>query len=41
MDLYDDKRTLVYAGPLARRDSEWGGWTDHYVALLDNFCKIS
>jgi hypothetical protein len=40
MDMYDEKRTLVHSGPLARRarqETEWCGWNDHYVALLDNY----
>jgi hypothetical protein len=37
MDLYDEKRTLVHAGALARRSSDWSGWADHFVALLDNY----
>jgi hypothetical protein len=37
MDLYDEKRTLVHAGVLARRDRDWCGWTEHFVALLDNY----
>ena len=40
MDLYDDSRTLVYSGPLARRqrsETDWHGWNDYFVALLDNF----
>jgi hypothetical protein len=46
MDLYDKGRTLVYSGPLARRNrsdnsmtgSFSSGWTDLSAALLDNFC---
>ena len=42
MDLYDDSRTLVYMGPLARRqrsELDWHGWNDYTVALLDNYCE--
>lgn len=42
MDLYDDSRTLIYSGFLARRqrsETDWHGWNDYFVALLDNFCK--
>jgi hypothetical protein len=44
MDLYDDSRTLVHSGPLARRqrsETDWHGWNDLSVALLDNYCKFS
>ena len=40
MDLYDESRTLVHFGPLARRqrsDADWYGWADLMVALLDNY----
>lgn len=40
MDFYDESRTLVYSGPLARRqrsETDWHGWNDYFVALLDNF----
>ena len=43
MDLYDDSRTLVYSGPLARKqrsEMDWHGWNDYFVALLDNFREI-
>ena len=41
LDLYNDNRTLVYAGPAARRnrqDATFSGWTELYVALLDHYC---
>lgn len=50
MDLYDKGRTLVYSGPLSRRNrpegsvaSSWSstGWTDLSAALLDNYCMGS
>ncbi|KAI0026487.1 hypothetical protein K488DRAFT_66444, partial [Vararia minispora EC-137] len=41
LDLYDDERALVYAGPLARRAQSrtegWGGWNDYVGVLLDNY----
>lgn len=40
MDLYDDSRTVVYSGALARRqrsETDWHGWNDYFIALLDNF----
>ncbi|KAI5892712.1 uncharacterized protein SCHCODRAFT_02501635 [Schizophyllum commune H4-8] len=40
LDLYNDNRTLVYAGPASRRnrqDATFSGWTDLYVALLDHY----
>jgi hypothetical protein len=42
MDLYDEKRTVVHAGTLARRqrsETDWRGWNDYYVAILDNYRK--
>lgn len=43
MDLYDDSRTLVYSGPVARRSrsSTSGSWTDLVVALLDNYFLLT
>ncbi|KAK0223358.1 hypothetical protein IW262DRAFT_820050 [Armillaria fumosa] len=43
MDLYDDSRTLVYSGPVARRtrSSTSGSWTDLTVALLDNYFLLT
>ncbi|KZS88061.1 hypothetical protein SISNIDRAFT_460111 [Sistotremastrum niveocremeum HHB9708] len=44
MDLYSDNRTLVYQGPLARRqrsETDWHGWHDMEVALLDNYLLIT
>ncbi|KAF5327789.1 hypothetical protein D9619_004947 [Psilocybe cf. subviscida] len=41
MDLYDDSRTLVYSGPVARRSKSDTGfsdkWLDYSAALLDNY----
>ena len=39
MDLYDDSRTLIYSGPLARksRSDNWHSWSELLVALLDNY----
>lgn len=47
LDLYDDKRTLVYSGPLGRRWNEKMSqlevptyrWIDLHVALLDSYRK--
>ncbi|KAF9039514.1 hypothetical protein BDZ89DRAFT_1129395 [Hymenopellis radicata] len=38
MDLYDDSRTLIYAGPVARRirsSTSGSTWNDLTLALLD------
>ncbi|KAJ3523924.1 hypothetical protein NM688_g8645 [Phlebia brevispora] len=42
LDLYDDNRTLVHAGPLARRYRGDVGydWADLHVALLDNYLLL-
>ncbi|EMD33527.1 hypothetical protein CERSUDRAFT_87363 [Gelatoporia subvermispora B] len=42
MDLYDESRTLIYQGPLARRfKSEVAySWADLHVALLDNYLLL-
>ncbi|KAF8575974.1 hypothetical protein K439DRAFT_1419330 [Ramaria rubella] len=40
MDLYNENRTLVHSGPLARRQETWNGWTDLEVGLLDNYLLI-
>ena len=39
LDLYDESRTLLFSGPLARRyRGEVGySWADLHVALLDNY----
>lgn len=39
MDLYNENRTLINSGPLARRQrsENWSGWTDLEVGLLDNY----
>ncbi|KAI6102089.1 hypothetical protein F5141DRAFT_1241795 [Pisolithus sp. B1] len=42
--LYNDTRSLVYAGTLARRsksEMDWNPWYDLHVALLDNFLLIT
>jgi hypothetical protein len=42
LDLYDESRTLVYSGPVSRRDRseiDWHGWNDMVAALLDNNCE--
>lgn len=36
LDLYDDNRTLIHSGPLARR-YKTDQWADLHVALLDNY----
>jgi hypothetical protein len=43
MDLYNESRSLVYSGTLARRvKSEMGStWVDLHVALLDNHRQFS
>ncbi|KAF9025814.1 hypothetical protein BDZ89DRAFT_1068060 [Hymenopellis radicata] len=41
MDLYDDSRTLIYAGPVARRIRSSSTWNDLTLALLDNFILMT
>ena len=43
MDLYNESRTLVHSGTLARRiRSEMGHtWSDLHVALLDNYRQFN
>lgn len=44
MDLYDERRTLNYSGTLARRqrsETDWRGWHDYLVALLDNYLLLT
>lgn len=43
MDLYNESRSLVYSGTLARRiKSEMGHtWVDLHVALLDNYRQFN
>ncbi|KIJ62800.1 hypothetical protein HYDPIDRAFT_29949 [Hydnomerulius pinastri MD-312] len=44
LDWYNDNRSLVHAGTLARRsksEMDWNPWFDLYVALLDNFFLIT
>jgi hypothetical protein len=39
LDLYDDSRTLIHSGPLARLKSDTRhSWSDVFGALLDNYC---
>ncbi|GJE88623.1 RhoGEF/DH domain-containing protein [Phanerochaete sordida] len=44
LDLYDESRTLVYSGPLARRYTSRTEvtytWVDLHVALLDNYLLL-
>ncbi|KAF5367381.1 hypothetical protein D9758_003697 [Tetrapyrgos nigripes] len=46
MDLYDKSRTLVYSGPVSRRNRSensvtgWSTWTELSAALMDNYCKL-
>lgn len=38
MDLYDDSRTLIHSGPVARRVGDsWHNWNDLLFALFDNY----
>ncbi|KAG6328251.1 hypothetical protein ID866_10838 [Astraeus odoratus] len=44
LDWYNDTRSLVHAGMLARRsrsEMDWNPWFDLYVALLDNYLLIT
>ncbi|KAJ3767629.1 hypothetical protein FB446DRAFT_707669, partial [Lentinula raphanica] len=50
MDLYDNSRTLVYSGPVSRKNRSEGsvagtwsssGWTDLFAALLDNYFLLT
>ncbi|GJJ08649.1 hypothetical protein Clacol_002868 [Clathrus columnatus] len=43
MDLYNETRSLVYTGELARkqRADNWSKWMDLEVALLDNYLLIT
>ena len=44
MDLYHEDRTLVHSGTLARRqrnETDWHGWNDIFVALLNNYRESS
>jgi hypothetical protein len=43
LDWYNENRSLVYSGPVARRsksEMDWNPWTDLFVALLDNYRKF-
>ncbi|TRM64679.1 hypothetical protein BD626DRAFT_547079 [Schizophyllum amplum] len=44
LDLYNDNRTLVYAGSTLRKtreDSTFTGWSDLHVALLDHYFLLT
>lgn len=44
MDLLNEHRSLIHAGRLLRQPEggfEFGGWTDLWVILFDNYRKIS
>ncbi|KIM84853.1 hypothetical protein PILCRDRAFT_817654 [Piloderma croceum F 1598] len=44
MNVYEESRTLVYSGSLTRRqrsETDWHGWNDYFVALLDNFLLLT
>ncbi|KAL1739958.1 hypothetical protein HDZ31DRAFT_48462 [Schizophyllum fasciatum] len=44
LDLYNDNRTLVYAGPAVRRnhqDATFSGWSELYIALLDHYFLLT
>lgn len=43
MDLLNENRSLVYTGKLLRQPDtnlEWNGWTELFVLLFDNYCKL-
>ena len=43
MDLLDENRSLIYTGKLLRQPDtgfEWSGWTELFVLLFDNYCKL-
>jgi hypothetical protein len=45
MDLYNEQRTLVHSGPLARKNrtndaSDWHVWNDVELQLLDNYGRL-
>lgn len=44
LDWYNESRSLVYSGPVARRsksEMDWHPWTDLFVALLDNYLLLT
>ncbi|EIW84261.1 hypothetical protein CONPUDRAFT_163433 [Coniophora puteana RWD-64-598 SS2] len=44
IDWYDESRTLVHCGNLARHSKseiDWHGWNDLFVALLDNYLLLT
>ncbi|KAG0706814.1 hypothetical protein DFH29DRAFT_900165 [Suillus ampliporus] len=44
LDWYNESRSLVYSGPLARRskfEMGWHSWNDLFVALLDNYLLLT
>ena len=41
MDLLDQNRSLIHTGKLLRQpDSGLNGWSELFVILFDNYCKI-
>ena len=43
MDLLDENRSLIYTGKLLRQPDtglEWGGWTELFVLLFDNYRRL-
>ncbi|KAG2157870.1 uncharacterized protein EDB93DRAFT_730686 [Suillus bovinus] len=44
LDWYNESRSLVYSGPVARRsksEMDWHPWTDLFVVLLDNYLLLT
>lgn len=44
LDWYNESRSLVYSGPVARKsksEMDWHPWTDLFVALLDNYLLLT
>ena len=44
MDLLDENRSLIHTGKLLRQPDtgfEFGGWTELFVLLFDNYCERS
>ncbi|OAX43158.1 hypothetical protein K503DRAFT_732249 [Rhizopogon vinicolor AM-OR11-026] len=44
LDWYNESRSLVYSGPVARRsksEMDWHPWNDLFIALLDNYLLIT
>lgn len=43
MDLYNEHRTMIHSGPIARKDKNEAGlpsWTDYTAVLLDHYCVL-